>query len=119
MDAVRFLKEVHRMCEWSEGCVYCPLRQYSLAFPCKFSIGVAEHEFPDEIVDIVAKWSEEHTDNTRQKMFLKTFPSAVLDEEGVVSECPAMLGLIRKDDEYCHNTDCSSCRKQYWLEEID
>lgn len=58
MDAVIFLKERNRMCDYFNDCNECPLVQ----FLCR-SI-TCYGEYADNIVPLIEKWSNEHPQKT-------------------------------------------------------
>lgn len=108
MDAVEFLKQYSRM----------------------VTFGVQPFKVPsnlpyEEIVSRVEQWSKEHPVKTRQSEFLKMFPNARIESDGMSSICPIVV------DKRCHNKDddalcclvrdeeeCRKCRRDFWLAEI-
>jgi hypothetical protein len=75
--------------------------------------------------DELEKWSKEHPIKTRQSEFLKMFPNARIESDGMPSICPIVV------DKRCHNKDddalfclvrdeeeCRKCRRDYWLQEV-
>lgn len=118
MDAVKYLKEIYRMCDSMEECSNCPLNGCKLTFPCKGSKERAEYKDAEKCVAEVEKWSAEHPIKTRQSEFLKIFPNAILDYNGTVSMCPLYIEPYIKDD-LCYKTFCDERRKKYWLAEVE
>lgn len=88
MDAVKYLKEIQRMCESIKECTDCPFHGCGLTFPCKGTAKSAEYEDTEKNVSIVEKWSADHPKKTRQSEFLKMFPNATLDVMGSIYICP-------------------------------
>ena len=52
MDAVKFIKERQRLCDWNDTCAECPLRNS----PC----GIDHIVDPELYVSLIEKWSEEN-----------------------------------------------------------
>ena len=65
----------------------------------------------------VERWADEHPAGTRQSEFLKMFPNAELDDDGVLKIRPCAV-----DPKYCTNdrflTGCGLCERDYWLAEV-
>lgn len=53
MDIIKFINEWNRLCKNTDACVNCPLNDYN----CTTNFSGHSSE---EIVAVVAKWSEEH-----------------------------------------------------------
>lgn len=116
MDAVKYLKEVNRMCDCS-GCYECPL--YGKNNGKKVNCKMIERRYAEEAVSIVEKWSAEHPVKTRQSEFLKMFPDARVNSDGVIDIDPCDLNerLERECDRKYDN--CDDCYKDYWLFEVE
>lgn len=58
------------------------------------------------------KWSDEHPPETYLSEFLKNYPNALLDDDGIpTTGCPYRLGLINRDK--CEkNHSCIECWNQ-------
>ncbi len=83
MDAVKFTQERKRMCN-GRLCADCPLfavHQLRCLLYCKE--WCMDH--PDASVAVVEKWAAEHPRKTRQSEFLERWPTARLDERGVLA----------------------------------
>lgn len=105
MDAVKFLQERNRM---------------FLSGGATPSIGVEDDFDPVMAVEIVEKWSEQHPRRTRQSVFLKQYPNAVLDKDGVLRICPSFVGGDTPEKYKCIClTDCSACRREFWMQEVE
>lgn len=105
MDAVKFLQERSRM--YKSGA----------ATP---SIGLEDDYDPVSAVNVVEEWSAAHLRKTRQSVFLKQYPNAVLDKDGVLRICPAFVGGDTPEKYKCIClTDCSDCRREFWMQEVE
>ena len=103
-----------RMCNSYNGCNRCQLyhRNNKMNIECDDFIT----ENPDKANEIILNWCEEHPVKTRQSEFLKMFPNASIIAD-TVAICP-------KDIETTYtckavNSNCSNCRKSYWLAEVE
>lgn len=70
-----YFKEKNRMIKNCEiACEDCPISNNNnkTDLPCE----VFERTYPDEAIEIVQKWSDEHQVETRKEHFLKMFPNA-------------------------------------------
>ena len=125
MDAVEFLKEAKRYCEWCknttqdgkkrlcDACYFEKLNNifnlHSMAY-CKF-------------VEMVDQWAKEHPIKTRQSEFLKQWPDAEIGYDGLptVAPCQLNIELLQCDSqEDCENRGvCDKCRRDFWLKEIE
>lgn len=66
--------------------------------------------YPEKAIGIVQKWSNEHPQKTFVTEFLKNYPHAVVNGDGIPnSVCPYDLGLMNKHD--CRKT-CIECWNQ-------
>lgn len=115
MDAVEFLKERTRMCNfYMSRCMNCPGNKVAYcATLCAKAI---------DLVPIVEQWSKEHPVKTRQSEFLKMWPDAEIGGDGLpnVAPCQLCLGLIHSEfPEDCESRGlCVECRRDFWLAEI-
>ena len=125
MDAVEFLKEAKRYCEWCknttqdgkkrlcDACYFEKLNNifslHSMAY-CKF-------------VEIVEQWAKEHVAKTRQSEFLKKWPDAEIGYDGLptVAPCQLNIELLQFDSQDdCENRGvCGKCRRDFWLKEVE
>lgn len=120
MDAVEFAKERNRMCKaFRTTCRYCPLGE-------SLSVGTSciqlLYNRPEEMVGIVERWSKQNPVKTRQGEFLKQWPKALVDGDGVLGLCPnEITPRYRAEHGGCVNTTilCSDCRREFWLQEIE
>lgn len=116
MDAVEFLRARRKLCDDNVCGESCPL------FDC------CDDDLEDDHVRqvlAVEQWAKEHPAKTRQSEFLKMFPNARIESDGMPSICPIVV------DKRCHNKDddalfclvrdeeeCRKCRRDFWLAEI-
>lgn len=108
MDAVKFLKVKHRMCLNYPHCSICPIK--GMCSP--------DDDFDEEkAVTRVEKWSKEHPVKTRMSEFLKHYPDAPIQDDGMPSASPCNLDKAYYEKECALN--CAKCREKYWLEEIE
>ena len=111
-DYARMCRTYHTNCQhcpmWNEVCTFC----------------IMDNTQVDKANEIILKWCKEHPVETRQDRFLKMFPNAKLSSDGLVSICAqgcdrswnCKLNIYANNIE---NIDCTDCRKEYWLAEVD
>lgn len=116
MDAVEYIKTIHRLCESQNGysgCSGCPLLNED-----DYCSIVDARERAEDVVQIVEQWAKDHPIKTRQNKFLKMFPGAKIDS-GFIIFCPKFLLPEREGEVYCRkHIKCKECRKDYWLTEV-
>jgi hypothetical protein len=117
MDAVKFIEERNRMCNsFDKYCYGCPAWDGS----CKLGTGTYLKCEAAKQVEIVEEWSAAHPRKTRQSVFLEQYPNAVLDKDGVLRICPFSVGGdIPKKYKCICLTDCSACRREFWMQEVE
>lgn len=114
MDAVKFVNTVNRICK--QGCKKCPIYKERM---CMSGFDDDSVKNIEEKVLIVEKWAKDHHVKTRQSEFLKMFPDAKIDDDGILAFCPDAFSPKEIDDEHCHKYNkCEECRKDYWLTEV-
>lgn len=115
MDAVKFLKEIRRMCKSYERCEDCEINKLKIGQEkCTCAISMNQKE----AVSIVEKWSAEHPAKTRQSEFLRVLPFAPTDDNGVPIMMPCHVDYRAK--KRCNSyTDCGTCKKEYWAVEVE
>ena len=113
MDAVEYVKQRARMCDYYVNCDDCPAGNYGRC--------ASLNEIP-KMVPIVEKWAKEHPVKTRQSEFLKQWPDAEIGYDGLLTIAPCQLNieLLQCDSqEDCENRGvCAECRRDFWLKEI-
>lgn len=119
MDAVEFLKYLKKMCDkYSiyDGCDYdcnsnCPL--YEIEHDGSTSENIKLFNFmrnnPQELVEIVEKWSKEHPIKTRLQDFLEKYPNAPKMLDGLPRVCTATLGYRDFCEVGFENVKCKKC----------
>lgn len=115
MDAVEFLRERRRMCNYYEYCEGCPLDETE----CVVS-NTTSSEDCERIITAVKQWSKEHPHKTRQSVFLGQWPNAELDCEGVIAIdlCDIDKTMYGKYSG-CSNGDCGDCSREFWMQEVE
>ena len=105
MDALKFMKEFYRMCDYYSGgfCKGCPRKEE----PGCDSSTMSDEELAKLISD-VEKWSIENPIKTRKQDFLDKYPYALLDSENVPKACCLELGYCKSCD-YVAGTGCNKC----------
>lgn len=104
MDAVKFVEERRRM--YTLGCIKKGINDYNTK--------------AEDVVAEVEEWSAAHPRKTRQSVFLKQYPNAVLDKDGVLRICPSFVGGDTPEKYKCIClTDCSDCRREFWMQEVE
>ena len=114
MDAVEYVKQRDRMCDYYVNCGDCPAGNYE---GCS-----SLNEIPN-MVPIVEQWAKAHPVKTRQSEFLKQCPNAEISDDGLPSIAPCQLykDMEEKDENgvCCKNGGCAECRRDFWLKEIE
>lgn len=104
MDALEFIKTAQRYTE-AEG--------YD-------TFVIAKFESPEEILERIERWAEEHPIRIRQSEMLKLFPD-IKTNEGIIAFCPHYLDpdYYEEHKKDCSSAKCVECRKKFWLGEVD
>ena len=114
MDAVEYVKQRERMCDYYSDCDKCPAKEV---------IGCANITKISQMVPIVEKWAKEHSVKTRQSEFLKQWPDAEMGGDGLPTVAPCQLNveLIQCESQKdCEDRGvCNKCRCDFWLKEIE
>lgn len=110
MDAVEYLKNKER-CVCRSSCSRCPFDSTNNGKNVECED--LEAKYPETAVEIIEKWSAEHPVKTRQSEFLKLFPRAAINKNGMISICPRLLDTTFKCPNV-FNLPCESCIKDYW-----
>ena len=91
-------------------CSDCPLSSLNNSATDKMTCGEFETLCPEQAIEIVQKWSDEHPQKTYLSEFLKNYPNAPLVDDGTPKcVCPRALGLMDIDD--CDD-NCIKCWNQ-------
>ena len=114
MDAVEYVKQRKRMCDYYANCGDCPVGDYQ---------GCASLNEIPKMVPIVEKWVKEHSVKTRQSEFLKMWPDAEIGYDGLPTVAPCQLNielLQCESQKDCEDRGvCGKCRRDFWLKEIE
>ena len=114
MDAVEYVKQRERMCDYYIDCDDCPAGNYE---------GCSSLDEIPNLVPIVEKWAKEHSVKTRQSEFLKMWPDAEISDDGLPAVAPCQLNielLQCESQDDCENRGvCGKCRRDFWLKEIE
>ena len=110
MDAIEFIKERNRMCDyykdnrcWNDN-EQCP----ALYCKCHDFRNAADDGF--KIVDIVDQWSKKHPQKTMLQDLLGKFPNTILEETTKVPIfCPIHLGYEKSTSNVCGKYTCFEC----------
>ena len=107
MKAVGFLKEYGRMCKMHDlNCLECPMIELESKYNhhvCRITMIV----HPEETIDVVQKWSDEHPVKTMLQDFFEKYPKAKRKKSGEPAICPETLGY-RPEGTGCH-VECYDC----------
>ena len=117
MDAVKFVKTLGRMC--NVECIRCEFwKRKSSGESCTYW----QKNHPEEAVAIIEKWAKEHPVKTRQSVFLEQYPEAQIDDNDVLSVCPAAISFSHRKYGggclYIHKK-CADCRRKFWMQEVE
>ena len=111
MEALEFLKERKRMCRsFGESCTGCQLE----GTKCVVSSIVPDEDYK-RIIATVEQWSKEHPRKTRQSVFLEQWPEAIVCDNGVLAIDSCKVEKTIK----CNGMDCSKCRREFWMQEVE
>ena len=104
MDALKFIKEFYRMCDYYSGgfCKGCPRKEE----PSCDSSTISDEELAKLISD-VERWAEEHPQKTRLQDLLEKYPSVKLNRSGYPTFCCQALGYCVECLHGCN--ECKAC----------
>lgn len=100
MDAIEFVKQLRRMDKNVS-------RKYRVFI-----------DSPEDVVAEVEEWSKDHPRKTRQSVFLEQWPNAV-NHNGVPNITPCNIDQSLYDIQRCNGADCSKCRREFWMQEVE
>lgn len=101
MDAVKFVEERRRM-----FAVTGENPKYSL-----FNMNTCA----EDVVKEVEAWSAAHPRKTRQSVFLEQWPGAIVGDNGALAIDSCKVEKTIK----CNGMDCSKCRREFWMQEVE
>ena len=114
MDAVEYVKQRERMCDYYVNCNDCPASDYQ---ECGSLNGITK------LVSIIEQWAKEHPVKTRQSEFFNQWPDAEIFEGRYLNICPALISKEYRDEETneCNQPEfsCGKCKRDFWLKEIE
>ena len=117
MDALEFLKERKRMCNYYSHCKGCPLD----GSKCVIDNAVSDEDCK-RFAASVEQWSKEHPRKTRQSVFLEQYPEALVLDGGTLSVCPVLFSSeYRNAYGGCASPygSCAECRREFWMQEVE
>lgn len=115
MDALEFLKERKRMCNYYSHCDGCPLDESKCIIE-----STAFDEDCKRIAAAIEQWSKEHPRKTRQSVFLEQWPETEIDKYGCLRLCPELVSAdYRNRHGDCLNRVCIDCRREFWMQEVE
>ena len=111
MDALEFIRERNRMCKsFGVCCNNCPADK-NASCDC--------FAWKEELVSIVEDWAKENPRKTRQSVFLEQYPLAKRIN-GRLAICPqAIYANFKCPYEHSDDTDCNTCKRNFWMQEIE
>lgn len=113
MDALKFIEERNRMCNYYGGgialseCAECPALQRKC---------LSVRSVTAEYITAVEQWSKEHPRKTRQDVFLEQWPNAKI-YDNVMTICPKVIDISFSCRMDC--LDCYTCRKEFWMKDVE
>lgn len=113
MEARDFLSAMTRICSDNECNNDCPVRFY-----CRNSYDGNTKDDIEKVEKVVEEWLKDHPVKTRQSEFLKMYPDALMDDNGVISINPCLVDKALYTIPLC-GRNCKECRKRYWLKEVE
>lgn len=117
MDALEFLKERKRMCNYYSHCKGCPLD----GSKCVIDSAVSD-ENCKRFAATVEQWSKEHPRKTRQSVFLEQYPEARIGDDGVLQIYPCSISSSHRNVRGNCATmgrECPDCRREFWSQEVE
>lgn len=113
MDALEFLRERKRMCNYYSNCEGCPLDESK----CVIDSTILDEDCK-RIAAAIEQWSKEHPRKTRQSVFLEQWPNCMMDGDCVVGMCPRNV----EKNYICdlnRSAGCPDCRREFWMQEVE
>lgn len=119
MDAVKFFKELRRICKFyrDEEQGYCSdnCPAHNL---CCFSLDKLDDE-AEELIASVEAWSNAPSSKTHQDVFMERWPNAQVDNQGILFIYPCDVDkTMRRKDGPCYK-GCEECRAEFWAQEVE
>ena len=117
MDALEFLKELKRMCNYYSHCKGCPLD----GSKCVIDNAVSDEDCK-RFAASVEQWSKEHPRKTRQSVFLEQYSEARIGDDGVLQIYPCLISAsYRNARGNCATMgrECPDCCREFWSQEAE
>ena len=117
MDAIKFIEEKERMFRTCRSCILCPAW---LDDGCVVS--VRSGFTPEQQINTVKAWSEQHPRKTRQDVFLEQYPESEIGLNGILAVCPApIFRSHRNSGGWCSDfhKNCADCLREFWMQEVE
>lgn len=117
MDALEFLKERKRMCDYYSHCKGCPLD----GSKCVIDNAVSDEDCK-RFAASVEQWSKEHPRKTRQSVFLEQYSEARIGDDGVLQIYPRLISAsYRNARGNCATMgrECPDCCREFWSQEAE
>lgn len=117
MDALEFLKERKRMCNYYSHCKGCPLD----GSKCVINNAVSDEDCK-RFAASVEQWSKEHPRKTRQSVFLEQYSEARIGDDGVLQIYPCLISAsYRNARGNCATMgrECPDCCREFWSQEAE
>lgn len=116
MDAVKFVKERDRMCNFyhhAGDCHMCPAKDVECNSLC-------DMVDDDNIVSIVEQWASAHPRKTRQDVFLEQWPEAYIEPTtDALFIKPCHIEKSMDGSQECCISHCNDCRREFWGKEVE
>ena len=108
MDAMKFCKQLDRICKSHFQCESCPLGDGKCSIRYIGRNG-------ESGVKIVEQWAKDHPVKTRQSEFLRMFHNAAFCQDVIdISPC----SIEKEMKKCCGDRNCGECKRTYWLAEV-
>ena len=92
-------------------CSDCPLSSLNNDATDRMTCSEFEMLCPEQAIEAVQRWSDEHPPKTYLTELLKNYPNISLEDNGTPNFCPYRLGLMSIDD--CRKDhNCIKCWNQ-------
>lgn len=97
MDALKFLREVKKICDYYtrtyHDCLKCPI----VDMPCRTPVTDWGDSVLNTFVERVEQWSKEHPQRTRLQDFREKYPNVSMETDGAPAICCIDLGYRKED----------------------
>lgn len=117
MDALEFLRERKRMCNYYSNCEGCPLDESK----CVIDSTILDEDCK-RIAAAIEQWSKEHPRKTRQSVFLEQWPEARIGDDGVLQIYPCLIAASHRNARgncVTMGRKCPDCCREFWMQEVE